>query len=127
MIDALFNDSNYVAAKKMMDATVLRHEAIASNLANIDTPNYKRLDVDASFSDQLNQALASSSIDQLASLHPKLAVDTSAVAQSQDGNTVNLETELANLQQNGLAHGLETQLINYTLLHLQTAITGRTV
>jgi len=126
VIDALFNDSNYVAAKKMMDATVLRHEAIASNLANIDTPNYKRLDVDASFSAELNQALAAGSVDQLAGLHPKLAVDTSAVAQSRDGNTVNLETELANLQQNGLAHGLEAQLINYTLLHLQTAITGRT-
>ena len=126
MIDALFNDSNYVAAKKMMDATVLRHEAIASNLANIDTPNYKRLDVDASFSAELKQALASGSVDQLTVLQPKLAVDTSAVAQSRDGNTVNLETELANLQQNGLAHGLETQLINYTLQHLQTAITGRT-
>jgi len=126
VIDALFNDSNYVAAKKMMDATVLRHEAIASNLANIDTPNYKRLDVDASFSAELKQALASGSVDQLTVLQPKLAVDTSAVAQSRDGNTVNLETELANLQQNGLAHGLETQLINYTLQHLQTAITGRT-
>ena len=127
MIDALFNDANYVAAKKMMDATMLRHEAIAGNLANIDTPSYKRLDVDPSFSAALKQALASGNSDQLTSLQPKLAVDTSAVVQSRDGNTVNLETELANLQQNGLAHGLETQLINYTLQTLQTAITGRTV
>jgi flagellar basal-body rod protein FlgB len=127
VIDALFNDSNYVAAKKMMDATVLRHEALASNLANIDTPNYKRLDVDPSFSAALKQALASGNADQLTGLQPKLTVDTSAVAQSRDGNTVNLETELANLQQNGLAHGLETQLINYTLQTLQTAITGRSV
>ena len=127
MIDALFNDSNYVAAKKMMDATVLRHEAIAGNLANIDTPNYKRVDVDSSFSAELKQALASGDAGQLAGLQPKLAVDSSAVAQSRDGNTVNLETELANLQQNTLAHGLESQLINYTLLHLQTAITGRTI
>jgi flagellar basal-body rod protein FlgB len=127
MIDALFSDSNYVAAKKMMDATVLRHEAIAGNLANIDTPNYKRIDVDASFNDALKQALASGNTNQLAALQPKLAVDPNAVAQSRDGNTVNLETELANLQQNTLAHGLETELINYTLLHLQTAIAGKSL
>jgi flagellar basal-body rod protein FlgB len=45
MISALFSQPNYVGAKKMLDATVLRHEAIASNLANIETPNYKRMDV----------------------------------------------------------------------------------
>jgi flagellar basal-body rod protein FlgB len=126
MIDALFNDTNYVAAKKMLDATAMRQEAIASNLANIDTPNYKRIDVTASFSAELKQALGSGSTDQLAALQPKLEVDSTAIAQSRDGNTVNLETELANLQQNTLAHTLETQLVSYTLVQLQTAITGRT-
>jgi len=43
MIDGLFNQTNYVAAKKMLDATALRHEAIASNLANLETPRYKRV------------------------------------------------------------------------------------
>ena len=58
MIDALFGDSNYVAAKKMLDVNVLRHEAIASNIANVETPNYKRLDVAPSFESQLSQAVA---------------------------------------------------------------------
>ncbi len=49
MIDALFTDSDYVAAKKMLDVSLLRQEAIASNLANLETPNYKRLDVAPSF------------------------------------------------------------------------------
>ena len=126
MIDALFNDINYIAAKKMMDATALRHEAIASNLANIDTPNYKRIDVDSSFSKELSRALGSGSGDQIAGLQPKLSLDGSAVAQTRDGNTVNLETELINLQQNMVAHAVETQVINYNLTHLQTAITGKT-
>ncbi|HTS18837.1 MAG TPA: flagellar basal body rod protein FlgB [Verrucomicrobiae bacterium] len=126
MIDALFNDINYIAAKKMMDATVLRHEAIASNLANVDTPSYKRMDVDASFSSELSRALASGNGDQVTGLQPKLSLDPNAVAQSRDGNTVNLETELADLQQNTLAHAVETQVINYDLTHLQMAITGKT-
>ncbi|HVM59871.1 MAG TPA: flagellar basal body rod protein FlgB [Verrucomicrobiae bacterium] len=126
MIDALFNDINYIAAKKMMDATTLRHEAIASNLANVDTPNYKRLDVDSSFSSELSRALASANADQLDGLQPKLSVDTHAIAQSRDGNTVNLEAELVNLQQNTVAYAVETQVVNYDLTHLQTAITGKT-
>lgn len=125
MIEALFNNDSYVAAKKMLDATTLRHEAIASNLANIETPNYKRIDVAPSFTAELKQALGSGNAEQLAALEPKLEVDPDAVAQSPDGNTVNLETELANLQQNTMAHALETQLVSYQLVRLQMAITGK--
>ena len=49
MIQSLFNQSNYVVTKKLLDATVLRHQAIAGNLANVETPNYKRIDVAPSF------------------------------------------------------------------------------
>ena len=94
MIDALFGNSNYLAAKKMLDANVLRHEAIASNLANIETPNYKRLDVSPSFESQLQQAVASKDPEQLAALQPALTVDPQAVSTRGDGNTVQLETEL---------------------------------
>jgi flagellar basal-body rod protein FlgB len=125
MIDALFNNDSYVAAKKMLDATTLRHEAIASNLANLETPNYKRVDVAPSFTAELKQALGSGNADQLAALEPKLEVDADAVAQSPDGNTVNLESELANLQQNTMAHSLETQLVSYQLVRLQMAINGK--
>jgi len=33
MIEGLFNQTNYVATKKMMDATTLRQEALASNMS----------------------------------------------------------------------------------------------
>jgi flagellar basal-body rod protein FlgB len=45
MIEALFNQPNYVGAKKLMEATMLRHEAIASNIANLEQPKYKRVDL----------------------------------------------------------------------------------
>jgi flagellar basal-body rod protein FlgB len=125
MIEALFNQSNYVAAKKMLDVTALRHEAIASNLANIETPNYKRVDVSPTFNAELQRAVASRESTQLARLQPRLEQDTSAVASNRDGNTVQLENELVNLQQNTLAHTLETQLISGNLAKLRLAITGR--
>jgi flagellar basal-body rod protein FlgB len=127
MIEALFNQVNYVAAKKMLDATTLRHEAIASNLANIETPGYRRVDMPQSFAAELQQAVASKDPQQITSIEPRLEVDTSALAANRDGNTVQLETELTNLQQNTLEHSLETQLITSSLLKLRFAITGRPV
>ena len=125
MIEALFNQPNYVATKKMLDATALRHEAIASDLANIETPNYKRIDVAASFKDELRSALQGKNPAQIAALRPALLEDGNAIASRKDGNTVQFETELMNLSQNTLAHSLETQLVSGTLLKLRLAITGR--
>lgn len=125
MIDALFSQPNYLAAKKLLDATVLRHEAIASNLANVETPNYKRVDVAPGFEISLRQALAARDPTRLASVQPQLAVDSQALAQRQDGNTVQLESELVRLNQNTVAHTLHSQLITGALLRLRLAITGR--
>ena len=125
MIDALFNQTNYVATKKMLDATALRHEAIASNLANIETPNYKRIDVAPSFQSELASALGSKDASKISALSLNLAEDQNAVSANRDGNTVQLESELMKLNQNTLAHTLETQLVSGALLKLRLAITGR--
>jgi flagellar basal-body rod protein FlgB len=125
MIDGLFSDSNYLAAKRMLDVTVMRHEAIASNLANIETPNYKRIDVSPSFENQLQQAVASKDPEQLAALQPSLTVDTQAVSGRNDGNTVLLETEMLKLNQNMVEHSLETQLVTSSLATMRLAITGK--
>ena len=125
MIDALFNQPTYVAAKKMLDATVLRQEAIASNLSNLETPNYKRLDVAPSFEAQLSQAVKNGDPAQIAGLQPSLAVDRSAVSGRSDGNTVTLESEMLKLNQNTFEDVLETQLISASLAKMRLAITGK--
>ncbi|HEV8541901.1 MAG TPA: flagellar basal body rod protein FlgB [Verrucomicrobiae bacterium] len=125
MIEALFNQPGYVATKKMMDATVLRQEAIASNIANIETPNYKRMDVAPSFAQELRTALSSKDAQKISSVTPAITEDSSSVSPNRDGNTVQLETEMMNLSQNTLAHALETQLVSGSLLKLRLAITGR--
>lgn len=125
MIDALFNQPDYVAAKKMLDATVLRQEAIASNLSNLETPNYKRLDVATSFASQLSQAVKSRDAAQISSLQPSLAVDLSAESGRGDGNTVTLESEMLKLNQNTFEDALETQLVGASLTKMRLAITGK--
>lgn len=125
MIEALFNQNNYVATKKLMDATALRQEAIASNLANVETPGYKRLDVAPSFKDELNLALNNQESGQIAQVEPRLAVDDTAISQGRDGNTVQLETELLKMNQNSVAHALETRILSGSMARLRLAITGK--
>ena len=109
----------------MLDVTVLRQDAIASNLANIETPNYKRLDVSTSFEAQLKQAVASRDPEQIAAIQPQLTVDTQAKSSRSDGNTVQLETELLKMNQNMVEHALETQLVTNALMKMRMAITGK--
>lgn len=126
MIQSLFNQSNYVVTKKLLDATVLRHQAIAGNLANIETPNYKRLDVAPSFQAELSNAVKADDSSRIAGVAaPALAEDLTAVASNRDGNSVNLEQEMLAMNENSLAHALETQLISGSMLKLRMAITGR--
>ena len=125
MIEALFTQPNYLAAKKTLDAVVLRQQAIANNIANLETPGYKRIDLAPSFETELERASASGDPQQINDLKPTLAVDTTAVPSSRDGNTVHLQNELMQMNENAVEHSLETQLISGMLARMQMAITGK--
>lgn len=125
MIEALFNQPNYLAAKKTLDAVALRQEAINNNLANLETPGYKRVDLAPSFEQELEKASASNDTQQLSSLTPSLAVDSTAKSVSKDGNTVSLEKELMRMNQNAMTHSLETQMVGKMLAKMRLAIKGQ--
>lgn len=125
MLSALFNQPNYMAAKMGLDLVELRQRAIQDNLANLETPGYKRMDVAPSFTSALERAVASRDHHAITGLKPELAVDQSAVATSPDGNTVDLERELLAMNKNSLAHTLQTQLITGSLVRLKLAINGK--
>jgi flagellar basal-body rod protein FlgB len=125
MIEALFNQPNYLSAKKTLDAVAVRQEAINNNLANLETPGYKRVDLAPSFEQALEKAASSNDPQQLSSLTPTLAVDATAKSTSKDGNTVNLEQELMRMNQNAMTHSLETQMVSKMLAKLRLAIKGQ--
>ena len=125
MIEGLFNQPSYLAAKKTLDAVAVRQEAIANNIANLETPGYKRVDLAPNFRTELDRACASGDAQQIESLKPSLAQDTTAVANSKDGNTVSLENEMMQLNQNVMTHTLETQMLSSMLMRLKMAITGK--
>ncbi len=124
MIEALFNQPNYLAAKQLLNAATLQQEAIANNLANVETPNYHRIQVNSSFANQLSEALRSQDSRQLQTATPYWEEDPTAVATRLDGNNVILEKEMLYLMQNSVNQAFDTQLITGNLLRLRLAITG---
>lgn len=108
----------------MMDATVLRHQAIAANIANAETPGYKRVDLAPTFSAQLQAAMARGP-DEIQKLQPQLVEDSMAKAVRPDGNNVEVENELTLLGRNSTEYNFLAQVVSSNLRSLRTAITGR--
>ena len=125
MIEGMFSSPNYLAAQHLLDATMVRHEGIAANLANVQTPGYKRVDLSPSFRDELSKAVSAGNLESVSNLRPSLAVDTTAISLRPDGNTVQVESEMLKLSQNSAEHALELQMITGNLLRMRLAITGK--
>lgn len=125
MIDHLWAHENYQLATRLLDAAALRHEALATNLANLETPGYRRIDLAPDFVRQLDKVAESSTPDDLERLKPTLAEDPSARAVRPDGNNVQLDRELLEMNRNALEYDVLTQFVSDSLKRLKTAITGR--
>jgi flagellar basal-body rod protein FlgB len=123
MIESLFSNPNYQASKVLLDATAERHEAIASNIANVETPGYKRVDLAQSFTDAFSAHLKAGDVSDMP--QPTLAQDPTAMTQRQDGNNVQLDKELMNMSSNSLQYDTLTEFVSGSLKQLQMAITGR--
>jgi flagellar basal-body rod protein FlgB len=125
MVDGLFQQTNYQAAKALMGAVELRHEAISANLAHVETPHYKRVDIDKKFEKQFVSMLKGGASEQFSGLRPTVSVDQLSKPNRSDGNTVELEKEMLALNRNTLQHGFITDRISGTMARLKLAITGR--
>ena len=124
MIQGIEPTLNMSIAQRSLDACVLRQEALASNIANVETPGYKRMDIAKDFSDRLKTAVQRGGAKN-AMPTPRLAEDTSSRAQRADGNTVDLENELLQMNKNQVDHEYLTNLIGSNFKTLKMAITGR--
>ena len=103
---------NYInVLDKAADASWIRNNAIANNIANVDTPGYKRQDVN--FEEQLRKAMKNSrytSIDErvanvdLERLDPITYRDHSTLSYRLDGNNVDIDTENVQLASNQIRY-----------------------
>jgi len=128
MLDRIFGGDGFVAQTHALDAASLRQQAIAHNLANVNTPGYKRQDV--TFESQLSHALlehrTARDVDEGAveRVRPQVVTPTTASMRA-DGNNVDMEAENVNSAINTLKYEALTQMVGGYFTGLKAAISGR--
>ena len=114
---------------KAADAAWLRHEAISNNIANVDTPGYKRQDV--AFASYLERELSSDrhlSIDErvhnldLKKLNGQVYIDYANYTYRLDGNNVDPENENVYMAENQLKYQGLMNCISQEFQNLQAVM-----
>ena len=100
-------------------AESLRQKAIASNIANLETPGYRRIDVQ--FEQSLAKALTSPGDLDISELEPQL-YRPNKTSVNGNGNDVNLETEVGEMVKNTLRHKTYIRVLSKKYRQLELAI-----
>lgn len=113
---------------KAADASWIRNDCIQNNLANVNTPGYKREDVD--FKAQLKEAMCrfrfSTTTDQKVAaltnedLRPKSYIDYGGYSYRKDENNVDIDVENVYLAENQIYYNGLTTAITAEFSDLKT-------
>ena len=126
--------------QRSMDVSVLRQDVIANNIANADTPNFKRSTIN--FESQLRAALDSENAPQplpaamtserhisfhqpvdYRSVRPQRQLDYLTTADN-NGNNVDIEVESMNFLNNQLLYSLMTNAVNQQFQRINLVVRG---
>lgn len=131
----MFGSNVMTALNKQLDATALNQKVIANNVANVNTPGFKKSTV--SFTEQLRKALNrkeavllttdSRHIGGFAKINEvtPAAVQEKTTAMVYNQNNVDIDQEMVNLAANTLIYEFSTDALNGKFSTLSYVIKGR--
>ncbi|MDE1171492.1 MAG: flagellar basal body rod protein FlgB [Verrucomicrobium sp.] len=127
-IEKLMNEPTLASLKLTLQEASLRHDALASNVANVNTPGYHRVDVASSFASSLNTALHQIDKGETPTDIPKGTVSVADVQNPAryDGNTVNLDQEMTELMKNQSDFDFSARMLALHYSRVKQAIGGGT-
>jgi flagellar basal-body rod protein FlgB len=105
----------------LLDAASLRHQVVAQNMANVNTPGYHALDV--SFEEAFTRSLSQGGETAAAGVSGKV-VERKGGAERVDGNNVDIDAELGRLQKNALLYNAYSQILASRIASMRSAISG---
>lgn len=140
MISNFLNSRTQDLLHKAMDASSLRHDVISNNLANIDTPQFKRGEVifEEKLKDIMQKKTSSfklktsnfrhiqieGSNKNLDKINPSIKIIDN-LSYRNDGNNVDIDVETAKMTKNKIVYDALAQSYNKEVRLLRMAITGR--
>ncbi len=128
--------------EKSLNAYWKRNETISNNIANVDTPGYKRKDVkfeealakavkkteDASHSDTRTEVdkkqEASSGSRSVDRVEPEVYTQNEGYSYRLDGNNVDIDNEMAELAKNSIRYNVIMSQINSKFQAFKTVMKG---
>ncbi|NLC06821.1 MAG: flagellar basal body rod protein FlgB [Syntrophomonadaceae bacterium] len=132
-MDRFFQSPAAAWLEKGLDATSLRHRVLANNLANAETPNFKRSEV--SFEAELKDRLREKKCLPLVRTHPQHRPNIQPVSQivpsiktdisqtmRNDGNNVDIDAEMAKLTINTIQYNTLIQQLGSHFARLRSVI-----
>lgn len=132
-MDGIF--SGIALAEKAMDLRSQRHKLIASNIANIDTPNYKAFDL--VIEEAMEKVLGAGGGVELARTQPghmpmrsgpeaSRAADVAVLSATvrKDNNSVSVDKEMTALSENNLLYNALAQVVAKKFEGLKSVIQG---
>ncbi len=126
MLNKLLFQNNLI--EKSLDAAWVRNDIISQNIANVDTPGYKRKEV--KFEEYLDSEMKLSRISNGKTRLQgdgdiKVVEDHESYSYRLDGNNVDIEREMAQMAMNTLRYNTLIQRISGELNKIRTVIRGR--
>lgn len=117
----MFNTTDILG--KAIQGTWARNEAIASNIANVDTPGYKRKDVVfESYLNQAMQGMGKITSEELNRIQPKTITDYRSMSYRLDGNNVDVDAEMGYLAENQLRYNALISQVNYNFSRIKSVL-----
>ena len=121
--------------EKLLDFQSQRHNILSTNVAHADTPGYKGYDL--RFSEELKKAAGTRGTMPLKRTHERhlpleanklqglkgRLVPCNDAVHRRDGNTVDIDKEMAKLAENSLYYNSAAQIVSKKMGSIKTAIT----
>jgi len=108
--------------ERALDQSAFKHQMLAQNLANVDTPGYRTRDVPV-FAGEIERAMAGDDAEAAPPMMP-VAREVRGLMERPDGNNVSVERESLLLAQNQLRFEVAVAFLKAEFHRLSTAING---
>jgi flagellar basal-body rod protein FlgB len=109
--------------ERVLDVSAFRHQVIAANLANVDTPGYRTRDL-RPFAGEIERAMAGAEPSLAGQSFAPIANEIRGLLERPDGNNVSVERESLLLAQNQLRFQVAVQFMKAEFHRISLAITG---
>jgi len=122
----MLDDPLILALEKAMSGSAVRHQAILNNISNVNTPGYKRVDVN--FKTRLAEVLNDSGnlsndkvTNKLNNIEPDITTEKNTSLR-EDGNNVDIDREMSVLAKNSLEYEYYVSMLAKKLSLIKTVV-----